>query len=187
MYCPNCNSFVDDNAQFCLNCGQNLSQRETTDPKPEYSEEQFNNYNNNDQQNYNNQYYNQSYNAQPGYNQYNPNAQAYAIKSETDTAKTLGIVAIVCAVLGFHIVGIIVGAIGSSKASRILAMYPGSFDAVDAKKYCKIGLVLSIVFAALSAVFLVIIGILSALYGYSVFTFITEGADEVFAAITTLI
>ena len=191
MYCPNCNSFVDDSAQFCPNCGQSLAQKEAAESDQEYSQNQNTNYNTNDQQNYNNQYYNQGYNNQygynqQGYNQYNPNAQAFAVKSDIDTAKILGIVAIVCAVLGFHIVGIIVAAIGSSKANRILSMYPGSFEANEAKKYCKIGLVLSIVFVVLSVVFCIIAGILSALYGYSIFSLITEGVEDVIASIPIL-
>lgn len=177
MYCPKCNSYVEEGMSFCPHCGQELSQRRNSEAqaKDRFGEANF-------QQSFENQSFENNATQNP-YNQNNPNTQVYALKSELDTAKILGIVSIVCAVIGFHIVGIILGAIGSEKASRVLIAYPSYYEAIDAKKYCKIGIILSVVFIALTAVFAVIIGIVSVLYGTSLFAFIAEGAEEVFTAL----
>ena len=149
MNCQNCGSYVPENAKYCTNCGSEIKAEEAFAPNtaPDYGNNAAYGNQPPQAQPYNN-YYQQPY-QQSGYTPSSPET------SDINTAKIFGIISIVAAVLGFHIVGIILGAIGISSMNKIPAVSPNAFSAAESKKLCKIGLILCIVFAVLTVVLFV--------------------------------
>ena len=194
MNCPNCGYYLPDGSTACPNCGVAFGQQ--TGSRGSQQGQQY-------QQQYqqqNQQQYQQQYRGQYGAN--NPYAGNPMIKNEIETSKGLGIASIVCAVVGFRLVGLILGIVGGSKIKRVLPMCPNDFSALDAKKYCKIGTILSAVmiglgiFGAIASIVITIIygaaafGAFSGLFGEEFEEIIAEffnGVEEFFTMIRPLI
>lgn len=112
--------------------------------------------------------YGAGYNNNPAFDVYYQQQQAMQNTSDASTAKTLGIVALVCAFTGLGIVSFICGAIGISKAKAVL-LYAQNIhnqllisEATSAKKLCIGG----IIAAAAIIVLGIITSILIMLFSY---------------------
>ena len=95
------------------------------------------------QNNYQNQYHQQSpFN--PAQNQ-NTIYNGYGAVKEIESAKTMGIVSVVFAVLGFSVIGLILGIIGYGKAKRVY--FANSFDtnARSAYNWNKAGIITNVI------------------------------------------
>ena len=149
MYCPSCGYPAQENDRFCRNCGKVLREEprnetiydngvktptEELDAKSDPYRDSETGYT-----------APPSMNTQPSPPPYYGTYTADPVSSEISTAKTMGIIAIICAVVGFPIVSIVLGAIGISKMNRLLSMDPMLDPAVEAKKLSKIGLIVGIV------------------------------------------
>ena len=147
MFCKNCGNSVQDGTVTCPYCGSALEQSQPQYQQPTYQQPQ----------------YQQPAYQQPGYQQ--PYQQPYQpVNPEVSTAKTLGIVAIVAAFF-IPLVSFICGGIGLSKANQALAFNPGDFEAANAKKLNKIGLILAGVLVGLAVlIYIVLFAVLMANY-----------------------
>lgn len=171
MICNNCGTNYENDRPCCPACG-------TTNPQPTYQQS----FEQPVQQPYQQGGYQQPYQQpyqQDGYQPYyNPQQEALN-QSQISSAQTLGIVSIVCAVLGLHLVSWICGGIGISKMKQVLAMSPNNPAALSSKKLCKIGVIVSIVLYVLT-----MIGVFIAM-SLGAFAFV-EGSgilDEIYMAI----
>ena len=134
MYCEKCGSILHAGDQFCPECGMRVN------PEPQQQPQQANNYNN----------YNGYNNSQPYYPQFS------AQDKEVDAAQTMGIFSIVLAVIGFSIIGLIVGILGMNKLKPIKESGYETAKEKDAERYNKIGVIISAIRLALTALFILL-------------------------------
>ena len=154
--CPKCGANLPDGVNFCNVCGASM-----TPPQPQYQQqqqqygEQQQPVYQQPQQQYGEQ---QPQYQQPQYQQVPPQQYQQFVnpaQKDTSTAKTLGIIAIIFAFIS-PLVSWICGGIGISKANGAInvASQMGDMmtlqDAEQAKKLNKIGVIISIVIAAIS-------------------------------------
>ena len=156
MFCNNCGNFAPEGSAVCPYCSSPLGAQNAQGAQPNYQQPTY------QQPTYQQPTYQPPAYQPPAYQQpaYQPT------NPEISTAKTLGIVSIITAILCFTLASFICGGIGISKANSVLALNPTDPLALEAKKYNKIGLILAGVLTGLYIVvyiFLIIAGVLSAL------------------------
>ena len=164
-FCPNCGSPVEEGAAACPVCGMSLYNGANQTPA-------YNNYQPSDTVPAGPYYSPQSQQVPPTYNyqqmyyqQANPVYQE--LRNKVSSARTLGILCIVFAFLN-TLVSIILGCIGISKANAAIQsarMYndPSLLsEAVQAKKYSKIGLIITGVMIGFFVLLIVLVGVLGA-------------------------
>ena len=172
MKCPNCNNELFEGTKVCPFCSAAVEQSETNDTMP-FNQPPVNNQaqetyyqppvdspmqgqyyqppvqpQGNPQNNSQNNYYQPGFN-QPPVNPADPYAQQYQqpdpiADANANSAKTLGIVAVV---FGFIIplVAWICGGIGLSKATKVLYINPFHQKAKSAKTFCIVGIIIGVV------------------------------------------
>lgn len=160
MICKFCGAEVADGSRFCQSCGNPVQEPQNTQN------------NQNTACNAQNGYYNQpesdagygnanGYNNQSGYSYAEPYANTNysmgerVLASDADTARTLGIIGIVCAFF-FRIAGLVLGIISLSKADKCLRVREDA-NFRGARKLGVAAVVLNVVLMVLSVLIPIII------------------------------
>lgn len=161
-YCAKCGSPIENGVEYCSECGapvnESAQQTNTNYQQPVYQQPVYNN----------------------AYQQpYNPLSQ---MTKDIETANTLGIVSLVCSLLGaaiFAIAAIVTGIIGMNKIKPYMndKVFPND-KAKSAYNLGKAGMIIAIVKICLAIVFVVATIVFAVVFGGS-FLF-HEIANEVF-------
>ena len=142
-YCSKCGSLIDNGATVCSECGAPVGESTQQQAQPTYQ-----------QPPYNNAYQQPPYNGAYQQQYYNPQSP---MTKEIETANTLGIVSLVCSLIGaglFAIAAIVTGIIGMNKIKPFMdgKMFPDD-KAKSAYNLCKAGMIIGIVKIALGIMF----------------------------------
>jgi len=148
-YCSNCRNYVADGSRICPYCHAAIPQA-----APNY------------------------YTRNPGYNPPPPQPQTFAQpvdimdqqnRNNLSNANTLGIVSLVLAIIGFHLIAWICGGVGLSKANSVPELPQYANDRHKARLLNIWGIIIPFIKVALALLFYLIVFLI---YGASFFSYL---------------